>query len=142
MNSETFRNGSNLKTQLASVVKISDYLTFVTLLEVIENFWRLSRTSQRLEMLSQNFKVTSVLLRNLAQNKKLRFEMTKVYGSKLLSFNIETSGILTSGTADYRHFTMCAFYRMLDFLTKFLSSYESPSIKPIYRRCVGCYIGF
>ena len=31
----------------------------VTLLEVTENFWRLSRTAKGLEILSQNFEVTS-----------------------------------------------------------------------------------
>ena len=32
---------------------------YVTLLEVTEHFWRLLRTVKRLEILSQNFKVTS-----------------------------------------------------------------------------------
>ena len=31
----------------------------VTLLEVTENFWRLSRTAKRFEILNQNFEVTS-----------------------------------------------------------------------------------
>ena len=57
----------------------------VTLLEVTENFWRLSRTAKRFKILSQNFEVTSAESRNLHYTKRTRFKMTKVTGSQLVA---------------------------------------------------------
>ena len=49
------------KTVLRQLFKTSVSLSngYVTLLEVTENFWRLSRTAKRFEISSQNFEVTS-----------------------------------------------------------------------------------
>ena len=77
----------------------------MNLLEVTENFWSLSRTAKRFEILE--FEVTSAESRNLAQNTKcVRFKMTKD-GSQLLTKVIGPSGILTPGTAYFRHSKMC-----------------------------------
>ena len=58
----------------------------MTLLEVTENFWRLSITTKRFEILSQNFEVTSAELRNRDENtERARFKMTKVDRGQLLA---------------------------------------------------------
>ena len=60
---------------------------YMNLLEISENFWRLSRTAKRFEILSQDFEETSAESRNPALNtKRARFKMTKkVNGSQLLA---------------------------------------------------------
>ena len=91
----------------------------MTVLEVTAKFWRLSRTTQRFEMLRQNFKVTPAESRNLAplDTNGAHSKLTKVHGSQLLATYIATSAIVTSGvfvvttkfcgdTADFRHFKM------------------------------------
>ena len=58
----------------------------MTLLEVTENFSRLSRTTKGFKILSQNFEVTSAESRNHALNtKRARSEMKKVNDSQLLA---------------------------------------------------------
>ena len=64
-----------------------DFNGYVTLLDVTENFWRLSRTAKWLEILSQNFELTSsAKSRNHAENTmRASFKMTKVNGSQPLA---------------------------------------------------------
>ena len=51
----------------------------VTLLEVSEKFWVLSRATKRFQIIIHNFEVTSAESRNHAYNtKRARFIMTKV----------------------------------------------------------------
>ena len=58
----------------------------VTLLEVTENYWRLSRTAKRFEISSQNFEVTSAESLNHAYDtKRARFKITKVNDVQLLA---------------------------------------------------------